>query len=123
MKIFELAKELGISSKEVLQLIDELNLAKPTNHFALITDEDAECVRRHFIRRVVSDPLSLEDSVTQTQEPPKPATKPAPVVVRKSRSKPADDSHSSSGRIAEGTIRRAGSIPRELLGVQVTRKN
>lgn len=43
IRVHELAKELGISSKELIDLLmDEFNI-EVKNHMSVIEDEDADC--------------------------------------------------------------------------------
>jgi hypothetical protein len=121
MKIYELAKELGLSSREVIEAIAHLNIQQPANHLAVISAEDADCLRRHVIRRVISTTNLQEKKGEQPQQHPAPAES-APVVVRKRKDtaeliRVRRKDHHTPDR-SDSTLQ----VPEQLLGTAVTGK-
>ena len=55
-RIYELAKELGISSKEMVEFLDDLG-ADVRNHMSTVDDDVAELIREHFQGEDVEEQL------------------------------------------------------------------
>ena len=55
IRIYELAKELGVDNKTALDKVNELGIPGKTSHSHSVSDEEAEQVRRAFIRSAVGD--------------------------------------------------------------------
>lgn len=55
IRIYELAKELGLENKALLDLCTQLEIEGKTSHSNSLSDEEAERVRRFVIRRAVND--------------------------------------------------------------------
>ncbi|HQH26847.1 MAG TPA: hypothetical protein PLP17_05570 [Oligoflexia bacterium] len=119
MKVFELAKELGLSSKELLSLIRDCRLPQPANHFAAIDDEAAAAVRRHFIRRVVSQSAPLNDELPPAPEAPARQAQATTVVVRKRGGLNSEHRTLLNSR---GAPQQNAGLPNTLLGVAVKNK-
>ncbi len=54
VRIYELAKELGLENKVVLELCDQLSISGKKSHSNSLSDDEAEKIRRFVIRRAVS---------------------------------------------------------------------
>ncbi len=55
MRIYELAKELGVENKEVLELCKLLGIESKTSHSNAISDNEADKIRRHLLRESKTD--------------------------------------------------------------------
>ena len=55
MRLYELAKELGLENRAVIVLCDELGIEGKNSHSNSLTDGEAEKIRRHVIRSAVND--------------------------------------------------------------------
>jgi translation initiation factor IF-2 len=55
MRIYELAKELNVENKIVLDLCSTLGIDGKTSHSNAISDDEADKVRRHLLRAAVGD--------------------------------------------------------------------
>ena len=51
IRVYELAKELGISSKELITILDEEFDIKVKNHMSVIEEEDAELIKELFLEK------------------------------------------------------------------------
>ncbi len=54
MRVYELAKELGLENKEVINLCVDLGISGKKSHSNSLTDEEANRIRRSVIRQAVS---------------------------------------------------------------------
>lgn len=54
VRVYELAKELGLENKAVLDLCEQLSISGKKSHSNSLSDEEAEKIRRFVIRRAVS---------------------------------------------------------------------
>ena len=54
IRVYDIAKELGLSNKAVLDLCAELNLPSKTSHSSSLESDEAEKIRRYVIRSAVS---------------------------------------------------------------------
>ena len=101
MKLFKLAKELGVSSPEVMSAMRSMGIIPPDNHFCSISDEQVDAMRRHFVRRALGGESAIdtalnaqtvdESSANRNSTETTPATPTvsktaptAPIVVRRS---------------------------------------
>jgi len=55
LRVYELAKELGLENKALLDLCQQLGFDEKSSHSNSLTDDEAEKVRRFVIRRAVSE--------------------------------------------------------------------
>ena len=55
VRVYELAKELGLENKDVIGLCAELSIDGKTSHSNSLSDSEADRIRRHVIRSAVSD--------------------------------------------------------------------
>lgn len=55
VRVYELAKELGLENKALLDLCEQLNITGKASHSNSLSDDEAERIRRFVIRRAVSD--------------------------------------------------------------------
>jgi hypothetical protein len=83
IKIFQLAKELGLSSKEIMALLVELNLAAPESHFESIPNDSADIIRRQVIRGALESPIVKNDNIPPKEDLSSQKKKPDVIVVRK----------------------------------------
>lgn len=65
IRIYELAKELGLENKALLDLCIQLGMTDKKSHSNSLTDEEAEKIRRFVIRRAVSERAGSEREVTR----------------------------------------------------------
>jgi translation initiation factor IF-2 len=69
MRINELAKELEVKAKAILDVLPELGIADKKTHSSSIEDSEAETIRRHFTAK--SGPASGRDKAAQAEIKPK----------------------------------------------------
>lgn len=64
IRVYELAKELDISSKELITILDEEFNIKVKNHMSVIEEEDAELIKELFLEKskAVSNEEASEDN-------------------------------------------------------------
>jgi translation initiation factor IF-2 len=55
VRVYELAKELGLENRAVLVLCEDLGIDGKNSHSNALTDHEAEKIRRHVIRSAVSE--------------------------------------------------------------------
>ncbi len=55
MRIYELAKELGLENKAVLDLCHELGMEDKSSHSNSLSDMEADRIRRHVLRKSVAE--------------------------------------------------------------------
>jgi translation initiation factor IF-2 len=65
IRVYELAKELGLENKALIQLCDELAIDGKASHSNSLTDDEAEKIRRFVIRKAVSGKQGGEREVTR----------------------------------------------------------
>lgn len=63
LRIYELAKEMDVENKIVLELCAELGISGKTSHSNAITDDEADRIRKHVLRSSVGQ----KESVTRTE--------------------------------------------------------
>lgn len=84
MKVFLLAKELGVGCQEVMAAFEQLGLSKPNSNFATLTAEQVDPLRRHFLRQALNtgsesvDSASASSANLSSVEPPS-----KPTVIRR----------------------------------------
>ena len=54
-RVYELAKELGLENKAVIQLCEELGIPGKKSHSSTMSDDEADRVRRSVIRQAVGE--------------------------------------------------------------------
>ncbi len=114
MKIYELAKELGLSVREMMECVERLGIASPRSHFHRLSEENANSVRRHVLRSAVSLDSSL-DSEPEIEAPPVLLPRrTTQVLVRKGKKGVEKRSLDSSNPLA--------SPPLKILGAEVRPK-
>lgn len=141
MKLFKLAKELGVSSTQVMSAMRTMGIIPPENHFCAISDEQVESMRRHFVRLALggeriggegigsesvagnpgstpsSEPNASSDSPNAFSKDELKTTKPiqtAPIVVRRAAG--------NIRRLSTSDVRQS-KIPSELLGRSLKQKD
>lgn len=55
VRIYELAKELGVENKMVLELCEQVGVSGKSSHSSALNEDEADKIRRHFIRSNVVD--------------------------------------------------------------------
>jgi len=55
VRIYEVAKELGLENKQVLEICERLGISGKTSHSNSLTDDEADQIRRSVIRQAVSE--------------------------------------------------------------------
>ncbi len=65
IRVYELAKELGLENKALIQLCEELSIDGKASHSNSLTDDEAEKIRRFVIRKAVSGKQGGEREVTR----------------------------------------------------------
>ena len=115
MKVYELARELGLSSREIMDYLAELPEDVPANHFAALSEEQANAARRHFIRRVIMATAPLDSrSGTKDLEEAKEIREPKPADIVRRRG-------SSAQAIIKGSTPKT-TPPQQLFGVGIQNK-
>ena len=56
IRIYELAKELGLENKALIDLCEQIGLEGKRSHSSSLTDDEAEKIRRTVIRSAVGGP-------------------------------------------------------------------
>lgn len=73
MRVYEIAKELGIQSKEAVSLLNEIGVAVKS-HANAISEEDAQRLRD----RVAGEAAPADEAVAEPEQPSEPAPDPEP---------------------------------------------
>ena len=68
IRIYELAKELGLSNKALLSLCEQLGIEGKSSHSNSLSDDEAEQIRRHVIRKTMGDGQGLVREVNKEGE-------------------------------------------------------
>ncbi len=55
MRIYELARELSVENKVILELCEQVGVSGKSSHSSALNDDEADKIRRHFIRSKVVD--------------------------------------------------------------------
>ena len=67
IRVYELAKELNISSKKLIELLmDEFNI-EVKNHMSVIEDEDAELIKE-LLGNITGEPISDNEVVEEYEK-------------------------------------------------------
>ena len=82
LKIHELAKELGVASKEVLEQAEKLGI-EVKSHLSNIEDEQAEQIRKQYSKTSNSGKVKEESKKDTKKEAKKDVKKDTPVIIRR----------------------------------------
>ncbi len=66
IRVYELAKELNISSKELITLLEEEFSVEVKNHMSAIEDEDADLIKELLSGKEKSEKTKEEDDEIET---------------------------------------------------------
>src|ERR1700728_3200207 len=101
IRINELARQLEVKSREVIDKLHELGIAEKVTHSSSIDEDKADQLRRYYsgeshaplpaaTRRNGSSAAVVEESEEQTHEAPKEESQPAPRRVRVPQAPPPE---------------------------------
>jgi translation initiation factor IF-2 len=68
IRIYELAKELGVENKDVLSKAQEFGLPHKTSHSSSLEPDEAELLRRAFIRAAIGTSPDTQVVTTRVDE-------------------------------------------------------
>jgi len=74
MRVYEMAKQYGVSSKGLLSLLEELGIMAKS-HMTVVSDEDAALIAEHFAKNEAGSPPVVEKSPRYEVERAKPKPK------------------------------------------------
>ncbi|WP_276619043.1 translation initiation factor IF-2 [Syntrophomonas wolfei] len=111
IRVHELAKELGIASKEMVEVLVELGL-DVKNHMSTIEDSQASWVKKRLSKRGEDSKKQPAQPVIRDEAVKKHSGEPAPQTTQK---KP-DNQLPGSPRLESGTRPQEGSKPGESMG-------
>jgi translation initiation factor IF-2 len=89
MRVYELAKELGVQSKELLTILNEGGFPA-ASHMAVVSDEARALIDKHFAhdkKQTTKDPVQVIEEKKQTAKIVQPAKHKEPVVVKREEEK------------------------------------
>ena len=78
MRVYEIAKDLGISSKEILSMLKEKDIDLPS-HMSILSDQAIDLVKKKFSKA----PVKASASTSEKKTAEKPAEKPVKSIDQK----------------------------------------
>ena len=81
MKIYDLAKELNLASKELLQKVKEMGI-DAKSHLSSLSDEDVEIIRKSFSEKKSNNENKTKENKNTTNKSKK-DEKNTPVIIRR----------------------------------------
>jgi len=110
MRVYELAKQYGVSSKGLLSLLEELGIMAKS-HMAVVSDEDAALVAEHFAKAEGGTPAVVDKAPRYEVERAKP--KPKRMTAREKLEAKRRQKEEEALRAAEEAAQAESSAPEE----------